>query len=326
MLTLYTKEEQIRIKKSIKQLLEMLMQTEDEDIWMILESARDEEVKFFLGQYETAFHYLFNDEDEALQEAGAVALCLNDLPQTFEWIAEHWGKNWFSFFVTRRNPKEVIAHLSTLCYLQAEEKRYLFRYYDPVTFTSWIKGLKEIKRVDEALGVFSEVYVESPLPHILTEYTMEHHGYSQHDIDLKENLQGFVRPLPKETAASPLDTGVWQMGQAEYASLAPVSLNAFKIKLCKELAKRYDLLASHTLTEVYVIINTQTARALKHGITQKHLIAQYVTMVFAYPAFWERYQENIEKVLSAETLNPTDKIETILVAAEKEKENAHAIL
>ncbi len=320
MLTLYKEEEQTQIRGNIQTFLEESTQREGYDIWMVLEVARDEEIAFFLGQYETAWYYLFDDEEEALQESGAVAFRLNDLPETFSWIARHWGKGWFSFFVTNHTPQEVVSHLSSLCYLQTEQKRYLFRYYDPVTFASWIGGLKEVDRIDEALGIFLEVYVESTLPHILMQYTIKKKSYRRHALDLHQSLNGFARPLPKKTATVPLSSGVWLMEQKEYEYLAPVPLNAFKIKLCKTLTERYALLSSHTLAEVYDIIDTQTARAVKHGIRRKYLLAQFIEICFEYQDFWDKYQTNIEKVLVSTTLSEVDKIETIIEAATRSKE------
>jgi hypothetical protein len=316
MLTLYKKEEQSTIKKSIKLFLESMLKRQEYTTWIVLEPSRDEEIKFFIDQYEDVCHYLFNDDDEELQEAGAVALCLNEIPEVIAWITEHWGKNWFNFFVTKYDTVQVIAHMSSLCYLSSNEKMYLFRYYEPVTFACWVSGLKEVKRVDEALGLFSEVYVETPLPHMLMQYAFNDNIYKQYAINLEENLKGFSLPLPKEEVAFDSLDGHWYMGQKEYEFLTPVSLNAFKIKLCKNLLQEYHLLDTYTLTEVYSIINKEVARATRYGIIEKHLLAQFVKIRFAYPEFWKEYEANIEKTLSFTNASSVDRMEKILEAVD----------
>ena len=323
MLTLYKEKEQTTIKKNIKVFLESMQEREEYTAWIVLEPSRDEEIKFFLGQHENICHYLFNDDDEELQEAGAVALCLRDVPKVLAWIIEHWGKNWFSFFVTKYDTEEVIAHMSSLCYLSSHDKMYLFRYYEPVTFVCWVRGLNEVKRIDEALGLFSKVYVETPLPHMIIQYTFYDNAPIKQTIDLEDKLQGFSLPLPRKALdITALLEGCWYMGQKEYEYLAPVSLNTFKIKLCKNLAEEYELLNTYTLTEVYTIISTEVARATKYGIVQKHLLAHFVNIRFEYPEFWKEYGENIEKVLSSNGSSSVDKMEKISEAVNStRKEN-----
>ncbi len=321
MLTLYKEEEQTTVKENVKRFLESMLKRENHSTWIVLEATRDEEIKFFLGQYEDGCHYLFNDDDEELQEAGAVALCLQDVPEALAWITEHWGKNWFGFFVTEHDTAQVIAHMSSLCYLSSHDKMYLFRYYEPVTFTCWIGGLKEVKRVNEALGLFCEVYVETPLPHMLMQYTIDSNSYKQRTINLQNNLQGFALPLSKEIMEMPSLDGCWYMGQREYEYLAPVSLNAFKIKLCRVLVEEYALLDTYTLTEVYTIINTEVARATKYDIREKHLVAQLIHIYFENQAFWHTYATNIQSILSQTDMSAVDRIESIfetLYKTEKE--------
>ena len=324
MLPLYKEEEQSTIKENVKLFLKSMLERENTNTWIVLEPSRDEDIKFFLGQHEDTCHYLFNDDDEELQEAGAIAICLNEIPELVEWITEHWGKSWFSFFISQYNTQEVISHMSNLCYLSSNDKMYLFRYYEPVTFACWVRGLKAVKRVDEALELFSEVYVETPLPHMLMQYTFYDNAPTQQSIDLQDKLQGFSLPLPKDEIDSRTSlNGCWYMGQKEYGFLHPVSLHAFKIKLCKELVQMYDLLDKYTLTEVYMIINAEVARATKYGITEKHLLAHFVNIYFEYPEFWEQYEKNIEKVLSVTGSSSVDRMEKILEAVAKIERGTH---
>jgi len=276
-----------------------------------------------LDEYEEVSHYLFKDDDEQLQEAGAVALCLNDAPKALDWIATHWGKNWFSFFVTSHESQQVISHLSSLCYLSNSEKIHLFRYYDPVTFTCWVGGLKEQERIEEALGIFLEVYVETPLPHIFIQYTFDKNTLLSKEIDLQNNLKNFSFPLlpsAEEKPYTPLN-GNWLLEQKEYESLAPVSLNAFKIKLCKTLTQEHKLLEKLSLIEIYSIINTEVTRATRHGITQKHLLAHFVNISFEYEVFWKENQPFIQKTLEQNELGEVDKIEVLLEAISDEEGN-----
>ena len=312
MLTLYKEEEQTIIKENVKRFLKSMLERENHSVWIVLEATRDEAIKFFLGQYEDVCHYLFNDDDETLQEAGAAAFCLQDISEAIEWISEHWGKGWFGFFVTEHDTAQVIAHMSCLCYLSSRDKMYLFRYYEPVTFTCWIGGLQEVKRVDEALGLFGEVYVETPLPHILMQYTIEANSCKQHTIDLQNNLEGFALPLYREITQIPSLDGCWYMEQREYECLAPVSLNAFKTKLCKELIGTYNLLESYSLTQVYHIVNTETARAVKQGILQKDALAYFVNIYFEHPGFWKRWYNDVEKILQQTQIDEVERIEMVL--------------
>jgi len=320
MLTLYKEEEQTIIKENVKLFLESMIERQDDRAWIVLESVRDEEIKFFLGQHEDHCHYLFNDDDVELQEAGAVALCLHNVPEALEWISTHWGKNWFSFFVTKYDVEQVITHLSSLCYLSSNDKMYLFRYYEPATFACWVSGLKEAKRVDEALGLFSEVYVETPLPHMLMQYSFYDNAHIKQAIDLQDNLKGLSLPLPKYDVIFSSLEGCWYMGQKEYEFLAPVALNTFKIKLCKNLAEEHSLLDKYTLTEVYTIINTEVARATKYGMKRKDTLAYFVNIRFEHEDFWNTYQSETERILQKTELDEVDRIEVILKAI-SDKEN-----
>lgn len=321
MLTLYKDTEQVTIKKNIKQFLEAMLERENACVWIVLESSRDNTIKFFLEEYEEQSHYLFRDDDEQLQEAGAVALCLNDVPKALEWIATHWGKNWFSFFVTNHDAQQVISHLSSLCYLSNKEKIHLFRYYDPVTFACWIGGLKEQKRIDEALGIFSEVYAETPLPDSLMQYVFDDNTLISKEIDLQKDLKDFSflsLSSVEEKPYSSLD-GSWLLEQKEYDYLASVSFNTFKIKLCKTLIQDHKLLENLSLMEVYNIINREVARATRHGITQKHLLAHFVNIYFEHEDFWKKNQPFIQETLEQRELGEADKIEVLLEAMSDEK-------
>ena len=314
MLTLYKDEQQTTIRENIETFLTSMLERDNYHTWVVLEIARDEEIKLFLSLHEENLHYLFNDDDEALQDVGAVAFCLRDIPEALEWIVTHWGKNWFSFFLTEYEVEEVVEHMSSLCYLSSHGKRYLFRYYDPVTFSCWVSALGEVERVDKALGFFSEVYVETPLPHMLMQYAFDDNTYKQYAIDLQENLKGLSLPLAREEGQHSSLDGCWYMNQKEYEYLAPVSLNAFKIKLCKNLLQEYDLLDTYTLTEVYNIISTEVARAIKYGIEQKHLLAHFVNIYFEYPEFWKKNQNMIQETIEKIKMDEVDRMEIILKA------------
>jgi len=322
MLTLYKDKQQTTISNNITDLMVNMLERDHFLTWLILEPARDEEIKYFLSEHEEVLYYLF--DDESLQEVGAVAICLQDLPEAVEWIAKHWGKNWFSFFVTKHDIVEVIKHMSSLCYLSSHNKMYLFRYYEPVTFSCWVNALKEVKRVDEALGVFSEIYVETPLPHLLMQYILHDDMYTQQTIDLEDGLKGLSFSLSHREVYSPLLDNCWYMRQKEYEYLSPVSLYAFKIKLCKNLVETYHLLDRYTLTEVYTIINNEVSRAMKHSIVQKYLLAHFVNIYFEYPSFWKKSQHMIQKTLEKIEMDEVDRMEIILQAIselEDEKNN-----
>jgi len=327
MLTLYKEKEQVTIKENVKRFLDSIVERDAYSTWIVLEPLRDEEIQFFLGQHEDVCHYLFRDVEETLQEAGAVLLCLQDAPEVLEWIVAHWGKNWFSFFVSKYDVEEVISHMSSLCYLSSNDKMYLFRFYEPVTFACWASGLKAVERVDEALGLFSEVYVETPLAHMLMQNTFHNNTPINQTIDLQDNLKGFSLPLAKDVVKFTRLDGCWYMGQKEYEHLAPVSLNAFKIKLCKNLVEMYTLLDTYTLTEVYTMINTAVERARKYGMSRKDVLAYFVNIRFENEAFWHTYQNEIERILQKTDVDEVDRLEIILKAvseAADKKENTHA--
>ena len=130
----------------------------------------------------------------------------------------------------------------------------------------------------------------------------------------------FPRVAEEEKYPSSLD-GRWLMEEKEYEYLASVSLNAFKIKLCKTLTQEHKLLEKHSLMEVYSIINEEISRATKYGITQKHLLAHFVNIYFEHEAFWKGNQPFIQEALEQRELDEIDKIEVLLEAIPDEKNN-----
>ena len=107
------------------------------------------------------------------------------------------------------------------------------------------------------------------------------------------------------------------MEEAEYDSLSPVSLNAFKIKLCKKLLDTHGLPDGHTLGEVYGRIDTEIERAVRYGMERKDTLAYFVNICFAYPHFWSRYSHEIEEILQKSEIDETERLEMILKEVSK---------
>ena len=317
MLSFYNETEQTCIRENLQTVLAHITGRENGTVWMVLETVRDKETNSFLVMHEVERKRLFRDDDEELREAGASALCIDDIPEASEWIAAHWGESRFSFFTTRHDKEDVVEHMSSLCYLAGGEKIYLFRYYDPVTFACWAEGLKESGRVYEALGIFDEIYLETPLPHILKRYTIHDNGYTQSTIDLKNSLKGFDSATPKEGPPQKPLHGCWKMEEAEYDSLSPVSLNAFKIKLCKMLLDTHGLPDGHSLGEVCDRIDTEIERAVKYGMERKDTLAYFINICFEYPLIWSRCNHEIEEILQKSDIDETERLEMILKKVSK---------
>jgi len=110
------------------------------------------------------------------------------------------------------------------------------------------------------------------------------------------------------------------MTQKEFEYLEPVSLNAFKIKLCKNFIVKYDLLEKYTVTDVFITINTEIEKATKYGILEKYLLVQFVNIYFEYETFWQEYSDDIERIISSSDISNVDKMEIILEALDKSKE------
>jgi len=318
----YSKDKQKKIKKSLQSILHTINLNKNLNMWIIVEPLRDTAIINMLRDIKSNHTFIFNKENNIFKKVGAVAISINNNPQMIQWVINNWGNQWFTIFVSSLNSIDTITHMSNLAHVTIDNKgdtTYIFRYYNPIIFSSWLEGLIKEKNYTQALTPFTEILTEGNFPHVLKSFEIES-NMKVKEYDLRKSIT--YSNLKNKNIKNMFLKKTWAMKAYEYASLSKASINAFKIKLCKTLLRDYDLLDIYTLEEVYNIISTEVARAVKYGIERKYLLAHFVNIYFEYPEFWKKNQNMIQETIKKTKMDEVDRMEIILKAVSKFNEES----
>ncbi len=318
MLSLYKKDEQDEIKKEAEKFLESILDKKNKatKVWVILEYLKDKKIKFFIDSYEEYCYEIFKEVNEEWREKGAFAVCLSDHPKVSEFIIENWGNSFFSFFISSLPNDSVVEHFSSISLLKEDNKSFIFRFYDTLTFSNWIFGLEETNRVNEALGIFTTIYTESFYPNIVTKYILDDDGVTISNMDLLNMLDNI--PQVKNNKLSYVNLGsYWDISSKEKEHLAPVPIESFKRNVCRIYIKKYSLLEKHKLEQIYEIVSNNVALAMGYGLKRKDVIASFVEIYFSNFKFWDTQKSNMKKIFTSNDLTEVEKVEEVLALAEQ---------
>ncbi len=315
MLDYYSDKEKGQVESNLLTFLEEANRVEGNYLWVILEVLANESFKKFIEEYEESAYPLFDTLAEPLAQKGAFAIAIHETPQLLELVTSMWGGEYFCIFSTPFEKEDLLSHFKSLAIAKREDRSYIFRFYDPATMLSWVQGLEDDRRVQEALGIFPAIYVETAQPHLIMQCNISEHGIDIESINL-------IDKSPKAPSkhgcksAYPLYSP-WQMSERELQALSVVAYKNFKAKLCRTLPGEYPHLRGEALIKLYRHIDGILNEAIKHGIKRKDVLAHLADTAFRYEEFWFRYRDRIEQILAMPDIDETERVEYILSAARR---------